>query len=65
MGSGPNNVLSTYGDNRKDTARTELEDSPLGTVMLGIASNGGALEPSFLVRMQCQRLVSFWQAAAT
>lgn len=40
LGFGAESFVSTYNDNRKDAVTTELEDSPLGTVMLGIARNG-------------------------
>jgi hypothetical protein len=40
LGFDAESFLSAYNDNRKDAARTELEDSPLGTAMLWIARNG-------------------------
>jgi hypothetical protein len=42
LGSGVDSFLSTYNDNRKDAARTELEDSPLGTVMLDVVRSGAS-----------------------
>ena len=46
MGFGSEQFLSTYNDNRKEAVRTELEESPLGTVMLAIAAGGGTFSGS-------------------
>jgi hypothetical protein len=43
MGLGAESFASTYNENRKDAARTELEDSPLGTVMLDVVKSGASV----------------------
>jgi hypothetical protein len=46
LGFGSEQFLSTYNDNRKEAARTKLEESPLGSVMLAIAAGGGTFSGS-------------------
>jgi hypothetical protein len=43
---GHEQFLSTYNDNRKEAARTELEESSLGCVMLAFAAGGGTFSGS-------------------